>query len=503
MIDRLYEYARLVRRTLTPGTEVSERTVTSGVWATLINVSNRLLQLLTVVVVARLIGPTEFGLMGIALLTVSALQRFTQLGINAALIQRAEENVDRYLNTAWCLQIGRGLALAIIAYLLAPVAGTFFDAPRAVGLIRVLGLTVLLQGLANPGVMYFQKDLEFHKQFAYQLSGRVIYVVVAIGYALVYQSVWALVFGSFGGSITGLAVSYLIHSYRPRLAFSVEFARELLNYGKWIFSSEILSFLTNEGDDAFVGWYLSATALGFYQMAYQISNAPATEITHTISSVVFPTYSKLQNDLSALRRGYFNTLQLVSFVTLPAGVGIFVVMPSFVNAFLGADWRPMILPAQLLAVYGLFHSLRTAAVPLFRAVGYPDLDTKIRILKLAFIIVFIVPASDAYGLVGVSLVIVGNSLIANPVAHYFAVRIVDGRFRELVRIFGYPAAGSLLMGASVLLVQEVNPVASSLFEFALSVLIGVTVYSVTMLGVEQFSDYNMRRIVRTVRKSLG
>lgn len=503
MIDRLYEYVQLVRRALTPGSDLSGRTVTGGVWVTLINVSDRALQLLMVVIVARLIGPTEFGLMGIALLTLTALQRLTQLGINAALIQRAEENVDRYLNTAWCLQIGRGLVLAAAAYLIAPLAGTFFDAPRAVPLIRVIALTILVRGLANPGIMYFQKNLEFHKQFAYRMSERLVYVTVAISYAVAYRSVWALAFGYLAGTLAGLVASYLIHEYRPRPVFSVEFARELLDYGKWIFGSDILAFLTNEGDDAFVGWYLSATALGFYQMGYQISNAPATEITHMISEVVFPAYSKLQDNMAALRQGYFNTLQLVAFVTFPAAVGIFVVMPSFVETFLGADWRPMILPAQLLAAYGLFHSLRTAVVPLFRAVGRPDLDTKIRVLKIAFIVAFIVPASDAYGLVGVSLVIVGNSMVANPVAHYLGVRLVNGHFRELVRIFGYPTLGSVLMGASVLLIQEMNPIASSLFEFALSMLIGLVVYGGVMLGVERFFDYDMRRIVRTVQKSLA
>ena len=109
-----------------------------------------------------------------------------------------------------------------------------------------------------------------------------------------------------------------------------------------------------------------------------------------------PTYSKLQDDIDTLRHGYLSTLTLVTFISIPAAVGIALALPSFVDAFLGAAWRPMILPAQILAAYGLLHSFRTAAVPLFRAIGRPDYDTRIRVLKLIFIVVFIYPAAAAY-----------------------------------------------------------------------------------------------------------
>lgn len=503
MIRQLRRYFRRALRYLSPTGRLSDQTVKSGVWVALVNVIDRVLQLLMVVVVARLIGPGEFGIMGIALLTLSALKRVTDVGIDTALIQHKDENVDQYLNTAWCLQTARGVLIAAVAYVAAPWAAGALGEPRAGLVIQVITLGMVLQGLTNPGVMYLQKNLEFHKEFVYNLSGRIVYVAIAIPYAYVYQSVWALVIGYLANRVTTLAVSYLISDYRPRPVFEAAFARELLDYGKWIFGSSVLTFLVNEGDDAFVSWFLGASSLGLYQLAYRLSNAPATEITHTISRVVFPTYSKLQDDVDTLREGYLSTLTLITFISIPAGVGIVFALPPFVEAFLGEEWRPMILPGQILAAYGVLHSFRTAAVPLFRAVGHPDYDTKIRALKLAFVVAFIYPAAEAYGLAGVSLVIVGNSLVANPVTQFLAMRLVEGRLRELVPVFAYPAVGSAVMAAAIVAVQRSVVFPWSLLEFATVVVVGMAVYAGGMLLVDRHSSYDIRSVLNRIRTAFA
>ncbi len=503
MIGRVVAILRRWYRTLAPGeAALSERTIKGGVWVMLINVTDRVLQLAMVVFVAGLIGPEEFGLMGIALLVVSALRRLTELGVDASLVQHEDSDVDRYLNTAWTLKIGRGVGLFVIVLVCAPAIALLFGEWEAETVIRAIGLSILVQSLANPGLLYLQKNLEFHKEFVYKLSGRLTYVVIAVGYALHFHSVWALVLGHIAGTTVRTTMSYVVHDYRPRLAFDRGLATEMMTYGKWVFGSSILGFLGNEGDDVFVSWALGAASLGIYQMGYRISNAPATEITHTISRVVFPTYASLQHDTDALRRGYLSALQLIAFVSFPMAVGIALAIPSFTGVFLGADWSPMVLPAQLLAIYGLLHSFRTAAVPLFRAVGRPDFDTKIRALKLAFIVVLIYPASQLYGLVGVSLVIVGNAAVANPATHYLALRLVEGKPTELLALFAYPALGTTVMALCVIGAER-GVDASPAVMLALTVIVGVVAYSASMLLVERVFDYDMIGLARTIRESIA
>jgi PST family polysaccharide transporter/lipopolysaccharide exporter len=174
------EYLVRAKHLLIPKGDVAERAVKSGIWVTLINVFDRILQLVKLVVLARLLAPSDFGLMGIALLTLAGLRQFSKLGIDTALIQREEDNVDEYLNTAWSMKAIRGVVIAGVAFVLAPVAAQFFNELRATDVIRVIALSPLITGLQNPGVMYLRKNLEFHKQFVYTLSSTTTNITVAI-----------------------------------------------------------------------------------------------------------------------------------------------------------------------------------------------------------------------------------------------------------------------------------------------------------------------------------
>jgi PST family polysaccharide transporter/lipopolysaccharide exporter len=174
MKDRLR--ALLVR--FTPTGSVLEQTVKSGAWMGAMNVSGRALQLVMVIILANLLNPVEFGLLGIGLLVLSGLNKFSKLGLNAAVIHQKEENVDEYMDTMWVLQLVRGGLLAGILLLLAPVIGSVFGEPQAIPVVRALALSPVLIALRNPAVVYFQKRLDFHMEFAYQMGGSLTRFVV-------------------------------------------------------------------------------------------------------------------------------------------------------------------------------------------------------------------------------------------------------------------------------------------------------------------------------------
>lgn len=493
---------RTLRRRLVPDGDVVNRTVTGGMWVGLNNVANRVLQLGTILFLAQFLAPAAFGLFGIALVTQSALNRLTKLGLNTALIQHKNDDIDTYLDTVWTVKLLRGVLLGVGLFLAAPFVSTFFGEPRVTDILRVFALFPVINSLRNPGTVYFVKDLEFHKDVVYNLSGRVVYVLVGVGVGYATKSVWALVLAMGASQVTSLVVSYFVHSYRPRLRFDRSAASELFDYGKWIFGSEMLMFLINEGDDAFVGWALGSSALGVYQLSYRLSNAPATEITHPIQRVVFPAYSKLQEDVASLRQGYFISVRVITLLAFPASVGIVVVAPVFVESVLGPTWLEMVVPMQLFAAYAGFRSFRSATVPLFRAIDRPDYDTKIRVLKLSLIIPFIYPASEAFGTSGVALVLLGHTLVVAPIASYVAIRSVDGVVSEFVRILSYPVFGSTVMGAVVYTLRERIDGIPLLAEFILLVLTGVVVYAGVMVGLEKWLGIGLQRIYRIFRSEV-
>ena len=491
-----------VHQALSSGEDLVNQTVTGGLWVGLYNVGDRLLQLGTVLFLARLLDPTAFGILGIALVTRSALRRLTKFGLNTALIQHQEDDIDAYLNTVWTVELARGVLVAATLYLSAPLVSSFFGEPRVADIIRVFALLPLIEGVVNPGVVYLVKNLEFHRDVAYNFSGRIAFVLVGVGYGYATESVWALVFATLASQTVSTVASYFVHSYRPQLQFDRGAASELFNYGKWVFGSEGLMFLINEGDDAFVGWALGSYALGVYQLAYRISNAPTTEITHPIQRVTFPAYSKVQENVTSLREGYFTTVRLITFISFPAAVGLAVVAPLFVPVVLGSGWGDVVVPMQLFAAYAALRSFRSATVPLFRAIGRPDLDTKVRLLKLALLVPAIYPAAQWFGLPGVAAAILGHALIAAPVASYIAVRSVDGDPVAFVRILSYPLFGSSVMGGVVFFARDYLVGVPAVVELFLLTVLGAVAYGVVMLWLERQLEIGLIDICSTIQSGV-
>jgi PST family polysaccharide transporter/lipopolysaccharide exporter len=489
---------------LVPRGGTAERVAKGAVWAMGQNAFGRVLQLAMLVVLARLIGPSEIGLVGIALLALSAVKKFTDIGLNAALIQRVEENVDEHLNTVWILEMGRGLLIFAVLYLAAPLAGAAFDEPRATALVRGIGLSPLILGFRNPAMVYFQKNLDFHKQFVYRVGGDVTQAVVAVAYALVWPTAWSLVVGYVAADVVRFVASYALTSYRPGLSFDRESAGELVNYGKWITGSSVLYFLYSEGDDAFVGWLIGPAALAFYQYGYRFSNAPATELTNVISAVMFPAFSKLQEDGALLREAFLKTMRVSAFIASPVAFGIAVVARDFVLAFFGPEWTAMIVPMQILAVYGFLRALGQTFGPIWKALDRPDIITKLSAIRVVLIAVLIWPVTARFGIVGTAAVVTGIYVFPMmPIDLYVVVNMVDVTYGEVLREIAYPVAASAAMAGVVLYVDSAisfGPFA----ELLVSVVVGAAAYLAAALLLDSRSHWgiggNIRGIVANVRR---
>ena len=465
-----------MKKLLKPEQSLSQRVVRGGVWVFTLQIVNRGFSFVRLIIIARILVPHDFGLMGIALLTMATLNTFSQTGFNTALIQK-KEDVESYLNSAWTITIIRGIILFIILYLIAPYAATFFKAPEAKPIIQVIGFSILFQAFTNIGIIYFQKELEFNKQFVYQLSGTLANFIVAVSAVLILRNVWALVFGSLAGSFVGFIASYLIHPYRPHLSFHFGKAKELFGFGKWILGSSILIFLITQGDDAFVGKFLGVAALGFYQLAYRISNMPATEITHVISQVTFPAYSKLQDNIPKLREAYLKVLQVTAFLSFPVAGLIFVLAPDFTRIFLGQKWMPAVPVMQVLAIFGATRALNATNGPIFYALRKPQVATGISLIQLIFLTIIIYPFTSIGKLIGVSWAVTIANGLCFLMSFYKTSEYIQIKKLKIFYIFSLPILSTLGFMSSVYLFRyfTANKL-SSLYMLITSILIALATY---------------------------
>jgi len=417
---------------------LSKKVVRGGIWVFALRITNRGLGFIRTIILARLLAPEDFGLLGIAMLAISTLETFSQTGFQAALIQK-KDNVESYLDTAWTVSAMRGIVLFLVLFLSAPIVAKFFNSPQATLVIKVIAVSTLLSGFRNIGILFFQRELEFNKQFIYELSATLVDLTVAITLAFMLRNVWALVWGGLAANFVRLFMSYILHPYRPHARFDKGEFKELFGFGKWVLGSSILIFLITQGDDIFVGKMLGVTALGFYQMAYLISNLPATEITHVISQVTFPAYSKLQEDLPKLREAYLDVLQLTAFISIPLAGGIFILAPDFTQTFLGDKWMPMVPAIQMLVLAGLVRSIAATTGPIFHGIGKPRIDTIWQVIRLIVLIALIYPFTMRWGILGASISVLFSILVSTLGFSFMVIKITKCELKNFGKMIVLPA----------------------------------------------------------------
>jgi len=489
---------KIANNLITPGETLSQKVVKGGFWVFFLRIVNRGFSLIRLIILARILSPSDFGLMGIALLTMSTLETFSQTGFQAALIQK-KEDIESYLNSAWTVLILRGFALFIILYFIAPYAAIFFDAPEAKPIIQVIGFAILLRAFTNIGVIYFQKELEFRKQFIYQFSGTVADFIVAISAVLILRNVWALVLGLLAGNIVRYFVSYLIHPYRPRFKFNLEKIKALFGFGKWILGSSILIFLLTQGDDIFVGKLLGTTALGFYQLAYRISNMPATEITHVISQVTFPAYSKLQDNIPKLREAYLKVLQVTAFLSFPIAGLIFVLAPDFTKIFLGEKWMPMVPAMQVLAIWGTIRSVGVVGT-VAQALGKPKIATNVQFIQLILLAILLYPLSARWGILGTSLAVVSAALVTRVISSIMVIRITKCQARNFFKIIILPLTSTVIMVLFIFFIKVYWSISVGILSFCIFMGLAILTYLAMICLFDKFLNYRMQF---TIRKSFN
>jgi len=472
-----------------PGETLSQKVIKGGFWVFFLRIVNRGFSLIRIIILARILSPNDFGLMGIALLTMSTLETFSQTGFQQALIQK-KEDIKSYLNAAWTVLILRGFILFIILYFIAPYAAIFFDAPEAKPIVRVIGFSILFQAFTNIGVTYFKKELEFNKEFIYQFAGTLANFIVAVSAVLILRNVWALVLGLLAGNIVRCFVSYLIHPYRPHLSKDLGKAKELFGFGKWILGSSILIFLLHQGDDILVGKLLGTTALGFYQLAYRISNMPATEITHVISQVTFPTYSKLQDNIKKLREAYLKVLQATAFLSFPIAGLIFVLAPDFTKIFLGEKWTPMVLAMQVLCIFGITRAVNATMGSIFQGMGKPNIITFGAGFQLIILVIIIYPLTNKWGILGTSLaVVIPNTLVML----YLIKKLLATLNYKLAQFIGFLLPfiiGSAIMCVAMMFFQIWGD--GSLISILLSMLLGFGLYLIVIYKIDKIFNCGLK-----------
>jgi len=325
-----------------------------------------LLNLGSMVVLARILTPDDFGLVALATTTLAILSTLTNTSLTAALVHHAAPTRE-HMDTAFSLNSLRGLAVALVACIVAVPMSQGSQEPRLLLLMVVLSPTLIIEGIANPRLAILLKDLHYWPQVALQVSLRLASVSVSIAIALIYKSYWALALGALAGQAVSTAVSYAIAPYWPRFSFSR--FKELWSFSIWLTLSQVMTTLTWKFDSLLIGSSLGRTQLGYYSVGENLAGMPTKEATMPLYATLLPALTRLRDSQAQLAAGYQRAQTLLTAVALPLGVGTTMIAEPLVRLMLGPAWGAAVPIVQVLATVLAFQTMGSLVHTLGMASG--------------------------------------------------------------------------------------------------------------------------------------
>ena len=243
------------------------RALHGSMWSTVGFGGSQLLRLLSNLLLTRLLFPEVFGIIALVQVVLQGIKMFSDVGIATSVVRDERGDQPAYLNTAWTLQVIRGVLIWAISGLLAYPAAAVYEAPVLAYLIPAIGFTACIQGFNAPIILILKRHLRVRQLISWEVSTQAITIALTVLLAWQYQSVWAIAIGGILGALVGCLISYLISHQYPRFYLESSSLKNIFSFGKWIFLSTALTFLIQQGDVIVLGAFLSKEHLGMFSIA--------------------------------------------------------------------------------------------------------------------------------------------------------------------------------------------------------------------------------------------
>ncbi len=359
------------------GGSLRRRAIRAAAWAFAGDGAQQALRLAANLVVARLLVPEHFGLMAIVNVVVLGVEMFADIGIRASVIRSQRGEDPEFLNTAWTIQVLRGVLFYIVICALAwPVAAAYgardAGAQALVYLLPVAGITALLHGFTSTKVLTLNRRLDLGRVVGLNISCQIFSISVMIIWAAVSPSVWALVAGHVSYAAMRTALSFFVApGVSNRFAWHRESVRELFGFGKWIFLSTLLMFLAKKGDRALLGAFVPLELLGAYAIAAQLAEAIRKIIKRQAGRVMLPVCSRLleRDDPARLRRALWKVRgSLLAVAVAPLSL-LSIFGQPVIGVLYGAKYAEAGWMLQLLAIGAIGSVIVMTYLPVMLAHG--------------------------------------------------------------------------------------------------------------------------------------
>jgi O-antigen/teichoic acid export membrane protein len=477
-----------------------QKTTNSIKWSALKIVVPRLINPLVMMVLARILVPENFGMIATAMIVISFSQMFWDAGLSRALIQ-TDEPVLRVANVVFWSNLILGILVYVIIFLMTPLLSVYFNSPQIILVIRILSIQIVIMSLTTVQDALFTRDLNFRPLFLAGTASSILSGLVSIILALYGLNVWALVLGTLLGSLLNLLLLWTRSTWRPTVQVDWLLAPKLFRFGFWIVGLSLMGWIINWFDSLLVGRYLGVTDLGIYRTGVTIISMLFSLVVAPISAVLFPSFSRLQNDRIKIAKYFHDVNKIIISLVVPIGVGLFLVSNDLILFLVGEKWDGL---GAVIGVLALSEGLSNCVVIntiIYQAIGKSDIQPKISVFLLPlFIFTYLTVAP--LGMMPLLWSKLGLSLFTVPINMIPVVRVLKISPLYIFHQGKYIFVSTIFLTASVLVFQWVcsscvYPSNSFLILLG-SILIGVVSYFGSLWVLDRPFLLNIQSLAKSV-----
>ena len=418
------------------------------------------------IVLARLLFPEQFGLIGMLTIFMAVTQIFLDSGFGAALIQKRDATQTDTCSIFY-FNIVVGLAAAGLLCLLAPWIAAFYNQPILTPLTRALSLTIVVNSFGLIQGTILAKQINFKTQTQVSLIASIMSIGVTL--AAVGFGVWSLVFQQISSAFFRTVFLWLSNPWRPALIFSFKSLREMFGFGSRMLGRDLLERITGNIYHVVIGKLFSPTDLGFFIRAQTFGDLPSQ-----VGRVTFPVFSIIQDDSTRLKRGMKKALTTLVLVNFPMMIGLAVVARPFVLVLLTEKWAESIPYLQLFSFWGLLYPLHVINLNVLQALGRSELILRLEIIKKVLIVINIA-VTWRFGISAMICGMVILSTIAYYLNSYYTGVLIGYSIREQLRDLSTYLIMAVLMGVTVY-VAGLLPFANHWSMLLAQIIVGVVIY---------------------------
>ena len=472
---------------------LKQKAVRGVLWSTVERFSVQGVQFLIMIVMARLLTPHDYGIIGMLAIFLAVSQSLIDSGFSQALIRKRDRTeVDNC--TVFYFNIVVSTLLYVILYVSAPFVADFYDTPQLCPVMRVVCLGIMFNSLAVVQRALFTINVDFKTQAKAALTASVTSGVVGVAMAYHGFGVWSLVTQQLLNLGINTGLLWLLSKWRPQFVYSWQSFHELFSFGSKLLASGLLDTIYRNIYPIVIGKLFSASSLGHYTRAHQFSEFPSSNLTGIIQRVTYPVLCEIQDDDERLSNIYRRFLKLSAFVIFPLMIGLSSVAQPFVNIILGPQWGFCGQLLQIICFSMMWYPIHSINLNFLQVKGRSDLFLRLEIIK-KILGVSVLCITAPFGLVVMCYGQIFNSIVALAINTYYTGKLINVGFLRQMRDLLPTMALCLTMFALILSVNSFLP--GNMAKLCVGIVLGVAFYS---LASYAFKFLELKELLSLVRR---